>query len=277
MEKSLLARLAVLFVITQALGLFVAIDLIQKINAGELEQPTIITDNPNDMENAIGLMAYILVFTAGILLAIRTIKTELLFRIMEALAVFTASIIVFGVFLGETAVIPAILLLVLKNIFKENLLLRNISSTIAAAGVGAVVGISLGIMPVLVFIVLLSIYDIIAVFYTKHMVVMAKHLTKKNLAFTFALPTKKHQFELGTGDMVIPLAFAASVLKTGIEGGMARQIALVTPTLVLLGSLVGLVATLEYSSRNVGKALPALPPQTVIMIVMLGIGKFFGY
>ena len=275
MEKPLLLKLVALFTATQALGLFVAFDLAQKISSGELEQPSIVTENPEDIENAIGLIAYILVFTIIILIAIKFIKGLLLFKILESIAIFASALIVFSTFIPETAGAFAILFVVLRNALRESIWIRNASSVIAVAGAGAVIGISLGVVPVVVFIVLLAIYDIIAVFGTKHMVVMAKHLAKGNLAFTYALPSKKHQFELGTGDMVIPLTLSASVLRENIA--LASPGNFVTPVLILIGSLIGLIATLEYSNRNIGTALPALPPQTIIMLGMLALGKFMGY
>ncbi len=275
MEKSLIAKLVLLFVITQAIGLIVAVDIIKQINAGTIEQPSIITENPNDIENALGLIVYIILFTAVILIIIRFVKGGLLFKAFEALAVFASSWIVFTVFIPDFAFIFAVLLVLLRSIIRENIWLRNFSSTVSVAGVGAIIGVSLGLLPILVFIILLSIYDIIAVFGTKHMVVMAKAMTKQNLSFTYALPSKKHQFELGTGDMVIPLAFSVSVLHQNFALGFPNYF--VTPSLILIGSLVGLILTLEYANRNIGKALPALPPQTIIMIAMLVIGKFAGF
>jgi len=275
MDFSLISKLLALFVVTQALGLAVGIDLIQKINAGEIEQPHIVTENPGDIENALGLFGYIIFFTIIILLAIRFIWREWFFRVLEALAVFASAFLVFSVFVPEAAAMLAALLVLLRVVLKESLWLRNIAGIIAVAGAGALVGVSLGFLPVLVFIALLAVYDVIAVFGTKHMVVMAKALAKSNLAFTYALPTKKHQFELGAGDMVIPLAFSVSVLREGFSIGFPNY--LLVPVLVLLGSAIGLIATLEYSSRNVGKALPALPAQTALMILMLAVSRALGF
>ncbi len=274
MDLQLFSKLLTLFLVTQALGMIVAVDLLDKINSGELEQPRIVTENPGDVENAVGLFAYIILFTIIILIIIKFVKGILLFRILEAIAIFASSFLVFNVFLSEAAVMLAVLLVLLRNALRDSIFLRNISGIIAVAGAGALTGISLGITPVIVFVVMLAIYDIIAVFWTKHMVVMAKHLTKSNLAFTYALPTKQHQFELGTGDIVIPLAFSTSVLREGFSLGFPNYLWL--PLMILLGSIIGLVATIEYASKSPGKALPALPLQTGIMIAMLAIGKFFG-
>ena len=125
-------------------------------------------------------------------------------------------------------------------------------------------------------LVLLSVYDYVAVFKTKHMVTLAKSVTKKNLSFTYALPTKEHQFELGTGDLVMPLVFATSVLASTKPLYPFPQY-LVPPTLILLASLTGLILTISYLSKRIGKALPALPPQTALMIAAFFLSKLIGF
>ncbi len=270
MNKKLLLQLISLFLITQMLGLYTGYSLI----SFEVEREGIVNDNPDDPINSIGLFIYILVFTGILLLILKFYKGDLLFIAMESILVFLTSLIVFGFLIPEKygliALILPIALVLSRLIFRKNLLLRNLASVLAAAGAGALIGYNFGIIPVSLFLVILSGYDIIAVFYTKHMVTLAKGITKKNLAFTFALPTQNHQFELGTGDMVIPLVFGVSVL-TETTKHFVLSFALISPIIVLWGSLVGLILTIHYSSQNVGKALPALPLQTVIMFLMLGL------
>ncbi len=275
MNKNLLLQVLAIFLVTQVIGLYVGTELISI----ELERQGIVNDNPDDPVNSVGLFVYILAFTAVLLIILKFYKGDLLFKVLESILVFLTSLIVFGfVFpeeFGLIALILPVILVVSRWIFRKNLLLRNTASVLAAAGAGPLIGYNLGIIPVALFLVILAGYDIIAVFYTKHMVSLAKGITKKNLAFTFALPTKEHQFELGTGDMVIPLVFAVSILVETTKN-FSLDFALISPAMVLWGSLVGLLLTIHYSSKNVGKALPALPLQTVIMFVMLGLCVLLG-
>ena len=270
MNKKLLLQLLALFLITQVLGLYVGMNLI----SSEIAREGIVNNNPDDPINSVGLFLYILGFTAVLLIILKFYKGDLLFIIFESLLVFLTSVIVFGfVFpeeFGLIALILAVILVGTRLVFRKNVLLRNVASIIAASGAGPLIGYNFGLIPVMLFLVILAGYDIIAVFYTKHMVVLAKSITKKNLAFTFALPSKEHDFELGTGDMVIPLVFAVSVLVETTKS-FSFPFALISPLIVLWGSLIGLLLTIHYSSKNVGQALPALPLQTIIMFVMLGL------
>ncbi len=280
MNKTLLAQLTVLFLVTQTIGLGTGWFLVQYFQEKPEERPGIISKNPEDVSNSIALIVWILFSTAIMLVAIKYFKGKLLgvlFRLLEATAVFFASWIVFSIAIGDPiALLLAILLIVCKNVFSQNLMLRNVSTILATAGAGAFVGIMLGVLPALVFMVLLAVYDYIAVFKTKHMVTLAKALTKKNLAFTFALPTKEHKFELGAGDMVIPLAFAVAVLGESAKT-LQYPVVFLPSIVVLAASLAGLLLTIDYVSRRVGTALPALPLQTAFMVLAFAIIKIFGF
>ncbi len=274
MNKELMVQLIIIFLLTQTIGLYAGNFLIEQDI-----KTKIVTDNPDDVENSLGLFAWILGFTAVLIILIKFAPEWLLniiLKAIESMAIFGTTIIVLlpTHLIDEIILAIAILLVSLRIIFSKNIWLRNASSVIAGAGAGALIGVSLGIIPILVFLVLLSIYDFIAVFKTKHMVTLAQGVTKKNLSFTYALPTKEHKFELGTGDMVIPLAFAVSVLASTTAPAPYNFIPSIV---VLIASLAGLIFTLDYASLKIGRALPALPMQTVFMIIAFGIAKLAGF
>jgi len=265
MNKSLIIQAVIIFIIVQALGLFIAQSLVaQDVHA------TIINDNPEDPANTLGLIVYILVFTVVLLIAIKFLKKKSYWflKAFELLAIWGASLIVFSIFFGD---LPGLLLslaiVALRLLLPDSMIVRNIAAMLAVIGAGALIGVSLGIIPIILFVIALSIYDFIAVFKTKHMVSIAKAVVNKNLAFTIAMPTKEHKFELGTGDLVIPLVFASAALSSSFYASI----------FVLAGSLAGLLWTMDYSSKNLGKPLPALPLQGIFMIVMFVIAKLLGF
>lgn len=272
MDTKLIAQLAGYFIIVNVLGLVVGHYLIlQDV------QPIIINDNPNDIVNSFGLLGYMLVGTIIILVAIKFFPDKVLYwflKGLEAMALLFSTLIVMIAFFPEAyALFLAMVIIVIRIFFPQYLIWRNISSTLATVGVGALLGASIGVWPVIVFLVLLAVYDYVAVFRTKHMVTMAKAVAKKNLSFTFALPTSKHQFELGTGDLVMPLVFSVAILGESLDAGWIWPYAVIPSLAVLLASFAGLAFTLDYGSKNVGKALPALPLQVGLMVLMYGILK----
>jgi presenilin-like A22 family membrane protease len=282
MRVQLYAWLFVFFVLSQALGTMVALTLIQ-----QGVQVSIINDNPQDPVNAIALILYILFATGMFLLIIRFFKKRAV-GFFEKIAVFSTTWIVGDAVLYQASVpayelIPwfglalAFLITALRLIFAKNIWLKNLASLFAVAGAGSLIGVSLGIWPVLLFISLLSVYDLIAVFVTKHMVTMAKAIVSQNLAFTFTIPTKEHEFQLGTGDLVIPLVFGIAVFSTAAPkmAPIPFYAAFLPVSMIMFASVLGLIATLHIcAERKI--ALPALPLQTAYMIAMWGACLFAG-
>jgi len=107
------------------------------------------------------------------------------------------------------------------------------------------------------------------------MVTLAKGISGKNLAFTVAIPTKEHQFELGTGDLVMPLVFAVSSMHASQGLGFPNYV--VPAAMILIASLIGLLFTIDWVKKHIGRALPALPPQAVLMILAWLLSKAVGF
>jgi len=264
LSVQVILMLAEIFLITQTLGLIAAHNLYL---LGAAQAP--ITQNINDVENGLYLFAIIIVMTIIIFIALRMRRTAKFLWAVEALAIFSTSLIVFSAFLPTEDLLVILLtaLVLIARYWKRNsIFIRDIAGMIAIIGAGAYVGISLGMLPVLVFVIILAVYDIIAVFFTKHMVEIGSAVTKRNFAFTIAMPTKKHKFELGNGDLVIPLIVASSVLVNG-----PFQNNSLIAGLCLIASFIGLLLSI-YSVSAWRKPMPALPPQTLLMIIVLVAG-----
>jgi len=261
MNTEVFVLLAIVFISVQALGLYVA----KQLFLLGLQQPPF-TEDINDIANSFYLFGAIILMTVFILILLKLRKTKKLLWLIEALAVFSTSIIFFTAFFPTNDIIVLALtaiIIIWRYTHRENVLFRDFVSLIAIAGAGAFIGISLGLMPILAFIIILAIYDIIAVFYTKHMVEIGRQATSNNFAFTVAFPTKKHTFELGNGDLVIPLCVASSILINGPfnNNGLVAG-------LCLGASFIGLMTSI-YTVSVKKIPLPALPPQTLIMILVI--------
>lgn len=257
--------LAAIFLIVESLGLLAAVLLL-----AQGQQQPIFGESVNDISNAIYLFAVIMAMTVLILLLLRLRKKRNVLWAIEALAIFATSTVFFGALLPGWELVIALAVVAWRYTHRESVWFRNICSGIAVAGAGSLIGISIGMLPVLAFITALSVYDIIAVFGTKHMVTIGKSVTKQNYAFTMAMPTKAHSFELGNGDLVIPLMTASSVLANGpfINNYLVAS-------LCLGASFIGLmISILLVSKKRV--SMPALPPQTMLMLAVIGAALALG-
>lgn len=232
------AHIMVIFIAVQLLGLLVAWQLIQ--------QQIALPWDPNAPENSFILFGYILLGTALMLGLIRFYKGALVFRLLEALVIFIAGDTVFGLFLNEPAGIIAGAALVAGKWLQPRL--RNIVAGITSAGVGALLGVSLSIVPVLILMGLLAVYDVVAVFLTRHMITLAKEISKRELAFSVAVRHDSQRMELGGGDLVIPVMLASAAMHVNVMVSAAT----------VVGSAIGIAAVLWIAAKR-GIPLPAMP------------------
>jgi presenilin-like A22 family membrane protease len=134
---------------------------------------------------------------------------------------------------------------------------RKVSVIILAVGIAALMGISLTIVPVIAFLVLLSIYDVLAVRKTKHMQVIAEDVYQKGGSQIFTFDTKEETYVLGAADIILP-----SILVVSAYFNYSYVEALLASVFALAGLLL--------ATRQ--KEAPALP------YASLGIlGFFIGY
>jgi len=122
---------------------------------------------------------------------------------------------------------------------------------------------------IIAVLIVISIYDIYAVFKSKHMVKMALFQTKSKLFAGITIPLKKtkkikgrkikmKQAIIGGGDVAFPLLFAGVVMESlmksaSINVGMAFLKVLVIPIIVSFTLLVLLIKGEE------GKFYPGMP------------------
>jgi presenilin-like A22 family membrane protease len=266
-EKFVALFFIAIFLLVQTLGLYIGSQYIALIKSGQA-QP--IFENPQSAENSLLLIVYILAGTGLMILAIKYWK--FLIRIIEAVAICFASFVTFvfliplEIFYVPVGLILAIVLTAWKML-RPSVLSQNLSLIFSVTGAGAIIGASLGILPSLILIILISVYDFIAVFVTKHMVYIAKEIVKTPTAFTLAFPykfkkpvqfvaegkkfkKKFHVFQLGGGDLAIPLMFSVSVLSS---------FSFFQAFLSAIGSAAALGLLIYFSSKTPGRALPALP------------------
>ncbi|MGI0135348.1 MAG: presenilin family intramembrane aspartyl protease, partial [Candidatus Micrarchaeaceae archaeon] len=194
-EYRQLIQILVIFLIVQFLGLLLAT---QVYSVATLVQVTSVQAVSSSV-NALFYIIYVVVVSAILLFLFKIFKGDRLFVIIEGVVIFIASAMVFLIALGVAtgglasdlfgagnlydfvaAAVLAIALVVAKNRIPR---LRNFAAILASVGVGAILGITFSFFVAFIFMVLLAVYDFIAVFITKHMVALADMAINKNLAF----------------------------------------------------------------------------------------------
>lgn len=244
-----------IYVAIQAIGLCVGVDLIGLF----YEHPELKTFEDSDDPLISGqMLLYVLVMT-GILLLLIKYQLAIFIKFLMGIAVLTGLVITFQSFIGlEFGIISAVVFFAL-NFKIKHIFFKNTTLVIVISGIGAYLGANLGVIPCLIFLILLSIYDIIAVFGTKHMITLADEGNGR-FPFMFTIPVGEGEMEIGTGDFVVPLMFSVSLLA---DPNYGLNFALAAAS----GGLLGSLALFFYAMRKEHHALPALPPIATGLII----------
>jgi presenilin-like A22 family membrane protease len=201
------------------------------------------------------LFGLVLLASFVVLLLIRYKLSFLLYYFTEYVGLFVISFIVLSAFINlYIAAAVSAVAVVLRYKVPD---FRKVSVIILAVGIAALMGISLTIVPVIAFLVLLSIYDVLAVRKTKHMQVIAEDVYQKGGSQIFTFDTKEETYVLGAADIILP-----SILVVSAYFNYSYVEALLASVFALAGLLL--------ATRQ--KEAPALP------YASLGIlGFFIGY
>lgn len=216
--------------------------------------------------NSWGLLASIAVATLALMWLIRSKVGAKIFGALFALAVFsgllTVTSVLFG--LGVAVVVLAVAILLYYN--NPRIIVFDVILSLGMAGIAASVGFGFRPLALLIILVVLSAYDIAAVYLTKHMVKISKALLRRKVFFAMILPESprgllsrmgsveagKGFMFLGTGDFVLPALLVASVTATsGLKSAFP----------VAVGAALGLVVThIIFITQRVRRPMAALPP-----------------
>lgn len=148
-------------------------------------------------------------------------------------SVFFTLTISFGAFINSVlAIILAAILSVLKT-FKRSYIINNLTELFIYGAIAALFVPILDMFYVTLLLLLISVYDAIAVWKTRHMVSLAKFQTRSRLFAGLHIKyAKNKEAILGGGDIAFPLLFAGVVLK--VAGVLSASIVVATTTLSLV-------------------------------------------
>lgn len=294
--------LLAMFLVTQFLGLYVVnhyspVKVVQgnivNVTAPSLpyglETPQI--TQPSDYNNFLYAIIISLVIAIGLLFLFTrfklkfVIKTWFFIVIIISLGIFFNSVIPSFQFSSFVAVAIAIPLAIIK-VYKRNFLVHNITELMIYPGIAAVFVPILNIWTVLLLLIIISVYDIWAVWHSGIMQKMAKYqINTLNIFSGFFVPylSKKVKLQmqkfkakksrkkmkkvkvnlaiLGGGDVVFPLITAGVILTTAtvrLPFGLPSFVGGFLPAVfVILGATLGLGLLFFFSEKK--KFYPAMP------------------
>jgi len=251
-----------LILIVQVLALFLSTPMeVNEMQAFE---------DPTQVSNSIYYLVLILVFTLFVLMALKknmkwVISLSIYLAIISTLyyvffALFTLIPSLSGFeIIASTVLSTGITVLLYKY---PEWYIVDIVGVCIAAGVSALIGISLSVIPVIILLLLLAIYDAISVYKTKHMIAMAEGIMDLKLPILFVIPKhsnysflqesfkpgeKREAFFMGLGDAVMPTLLVVSANVFMESNGIPYPV---------LGAMIGTLAGHAVLSVLVMKGKP---------------------
>jgi len=299
-ELKIIFVMMAMFIATQLIGLIV-IDvysphMITLPTGVTISQQNLIPYNmqpePMNPFDALGIMVIALTIAVVLMLALMKFRAGMIIRLMFMIVIMiTLSISLNAVFLllfpglslrWDVIALVLALPLTFYKVFRRNLLVHNMTELLIYPGLAALFVPILDVTTTLILLIIISVYDFIAVIKSRFMVQMAKYQIKKVGVFSgFFVPyltekTKKLIDKislrsaksrsaknipisvaiLGGGDIAFPLIFAGVVMRSS---------GLLASLIVVLGAALGLLSLFIIGKK--GKFYPAMPFITAGLII----------
>lgn len=215
-----------------------------------------------------------LLATLIMLFFLKVFKGKLLFEILFSGAVIFGSQGPLGIIFAKFDAFLLSFAIVIFRFAHPRIWTQNLAIIIAISGIAASLGPSVKPLMALLMLALLSVYDIIAVYKTRHMVKLFKGMAKRGAVLALVIPksfflwfgkfeniTEKNKDEfvfLGTGDLALPLFFAVSAFSLGVQFSLG----------IILGAAIGLAADhIIFMNQKTRKPIPALPAIALFSIL----------
>jgi len=284
--------LLIIFLLSQFVGLLTvnqSITPIKNETTGEITinySNTVIGPPPEVEESeklyyAIGILIAVLIGT-GIIFLLRRFGLHLFFRYWFLLTIFLTLYIAFGVYINWAIAFFLAVILAIWRVFKPNPYIHNLTEVFIYAGVAVVLISFFNILSIFVLLILISIYDMIAVWQSKHMVKLAQFQLKAKLfaglsiPYSFKIPkktpknakkVKQKMAILGGGDMAFPLLFSSVSMQHFINLGLTKLNAFLYASVIVIFAALALAGLLLKGKKD--RFYPAMP--------FITLGCFLGY
>jgi presenilin-like A22 family membrane protease len=221
--------------------------------------------NPAEI-NLFQFLASFFIATFLMLLFLRKFKGKYLFKFFFSAAIIFGAQGPFGLFLPQIYALLASIMLVIFRFLHPRIWTQNIVIIIGISGIAASLGASADTIFAMFILIFLSVYDIVAIYKTRHMAKLFHNMAERGAVLALIIPESflmwKNKFSfiksenknefifLGTGDIALPLFFATSAFPDGIEFSIA----------IISGAVIGLIIDhIIFISQKENKAIPALP------------------
>ena len=287
-----------IFVLSQLVGLFLVAGSVKGVDCSVNSSVSASSCKVSYSDSAVGSrpetsgfgsLLYIIIGVAigtVALLIMARFDTGKLWKAWFFLAVWFSITAALGVLVSPLIAWVVAFLLSAWKIFKPNIYVYNLAEVLMYAGIAVLFVPILNVFWMIVLLLLISVYDFIAVWKSKHMVTMAKFISGNNAFAGLLIPyssgrngrifsvfpssksgrgKRVKQAILGGGDITFPLLFSgvvfqqrlSSLVAKGFSLSSAVHLALIPALIVTLGAVLAVAYLLFFAKKN--KFYPAMP------------------
>jgi presenilin-like A22 family membrane protease len=230
--------LVLLFFLSQVMGLAITNQYIDHEKTAETgvttweKLPYEIERPPVDESSSFIYIIIAILIGTGLLLLLVKYKKVMFWKTWFFLGVLITLIIALKPFIGQQFAFLISLVLALVKVFRPNIFVHNITEIFLYGGLAAIFVPIMNMYAAFMLLFFMSVYDIYAVWKSKHMVSLAKFQTNSKVFAGLSIPYNppKEKIEskrkkvkkietfktaiLGGGDIALPLLFAGVAMKT---------------------------------------------------------------
>jgi len=283
-----------IFIVTQLVGLGLLNYDIKEVGFNESTNETFLVHSPQTDEirpqtEGVGSFIFlafgILIGTIIVLLLVKFEKPNV-WKIWFFLAVWITISIALQVLVAAWIAMVVALALALLKVWKPNVFLHNITEVLMYSGIAVLLVPIFDVKWMIMLLIAISIYDVIAVWHSKHMVKMAQFQAKSKVFAGLLIPYKRKEKKLiskfshkaklggekkkrgekeksvtnailGGGDVAFPLLFAGVVMEKMIMEGVPKLAAFSQSLIITLTTAIALTLLFVFAKKD--KFYPAMP------------------
>jgi len=263
-----------MFFLSQLVGLFI---FSQYLSTGEALPLGLVRPDVSGNDALVFILAVIFLGTVSLLILLK-FNLQMLIRVWLFFSIAVLLTVSFSAFIAPLYAFALSVLFAIFKVFRFNVYLHNISELFIYGSVAVLFSPILNVPAAIGLLVIISLYDMIAVWKSKHMVYLAKSFTDMKYFPGISVPYSKPKSAppakpksagkggrvvgaiLGGGDMAFPLIFSGVVLQELLlNHSLAASLLLVSAIPVF--ATLGLAALFAMTKKD--RFYPAMPFVTV--------------
>jgi len=272
--------LVLLFLAAQIVGLFVIdkyIDKPKTIETGITVYQDIPYFERPDIKPSVSYIYVIIAILigTGLLLLLIKFKKNILWKFWFFISVTLVLFISLAAFVNRDSKIQLTiigvlaLILAVYKVLRPNLIIQNLTEVLMYGGLAAIFVPIFNLLSIFILLIIISFYDMYAVWHSKHMIKLAKFQAKSKVFAGLFVPYQMPKIKevkkkigkvrtaiLGGGDIAFPLLFAGVVMKS-----FSFLQTLIIPFVVSVSLLI------LFLKSEKGKFYPAMPFLTIGCLV----------